>query len=303
MEQIIRSKVPQKMLFGPLKRSDETIHYTKTDNILFSTQTPFQKIEIFDTPLYGKALYLDEEIQSTEADEHIYHESVVHPALLSHPDPRFILVLGAGEGATGREVLKHRSVQEVVSVEIDPEVPAIAEKYLPEWQEGVFQNPRYTLHIADAQRYVAETAKTFDVIISDLPFRVREKNRKGPELVYDASFFLNVKRCLRQRGIFVMHAGSMAFPKKLRLFQEAHRCTQGVFRFVVPYAVYLDSFHAMIGMLLCSDITLPSSATLMKRFAERGLALAFYDEETHTHLFSLPGYVRDALQAPDQKGA
>src|SRR5204862_7390962 len=105
------------------KRPGERLTYEAL-RVLYSGQTRFQKLEIADTVSYGRALFLDDKIQSAELDEFVYHEALVHPALVLHPEPRSVLVVGGGEGATLREALRHRSVEPAVLVDIDEEAVA-----------------------------------------------------------------------------------------------------------------------------------------------------------------------------------
>ena len=97
--------------------------------ILFSGKTKFQKVDIVEAGPFGKMLVLDNDIQSSITDEQIYHEALVHPALLSHPNPKNIFIGGGGEGATLREVLKHKTVKKVVMIDLDPEVNEIAKEH------------------------------------------------------------------------------------------------------------------------------------------------------------------------------
>jgi len=115
--------------------SEGHVHEVKT--VLFSKKTPFQHIEIVELGDYGLSLILDGKVQSTQTDEFIYHEVLVHPAMLVHPDPKRVMVIGGGEGATLREVLRHRSVERALMVDIDREVPG-------KTAERIWQAPIHT---------------------------------------------------------------------------------------------------------------------------------------------------------------
>jgi len=117
-------------------------HVRGIRKVLYSGTTKYQRVAVVEFEDLGKALILDGKTQSTLYDEFIYHESLVHPAMITHPNPRKVLILGGGEGATAREVLKHRSVEEVVMVDIDEDVIKISKEYLPEMNQGVFENPK-----------------------------------------------------------------------------------------------------------------------------------------------------------------
>src|SRR5882672_8179287 len=132
--------------------------------VLVRKKTRFQKAVLAETYSFGRCLILNDEIQSAEKDEFIYHECLVQPAMTLHPDPRDILVLGGGEGATVREILRHPGVRRVTMVDIDGEVVNFCKTYLREWHEGTFSDPKTRLIIGDARQYVLETTETFDVI-------------------------------------------------------------------------------------------------------------------------------------------
>jgi spermidine synthase len=114
----------------------------RREEVLAAGRTPFQEYEIFVSSLWGMALILDGRLQSAELDEFVYHEALVHPALVAHPDPRRVLVMGGGEGATLREVLRHRPVSRAVMVDLDGELVEVCRRHLPSFHEGAFDDPR-----------------------------------------------------------------------------------------------------------------------------------------------------------------
>ncbi|MEM2757695.1 MAG: spermidine synthase, partial [Sulfolobales archaeon] len=111
-------------------------------NVLVNTKTKYQSVQIVELEEFGKALILDGLIQSSQADEFVYHESLVHPALLTHPNPKKVLIIGGGEGAALREVLKHPTVTNAVMVDIDGELVELSKRYLEEMHNGSFNDPR-----------------------------------------------------------------------------------------------------------------------------------------------------------------
>ena len=137
--------------------------------ILFEGETPYQKVSIVDAACFGKMLLLDGKTQSTEVDEFVYHEALVQPTMIAHSNPKRVFVAGGGEGATIREVLKHKSVTKVVMVDIDEQVIELCKRYLPSFHEGAFNDPRLDLHYADALRFLEESDEEFDLAIIDVP--------------------------------------------------------------------------------------------------------------------------------------
>ena len=121
----------------------------KKEEVAAAGQTSFQSYEIFVSSLWGKALILDGRLQSAEVDEFVYHEALVHPVMVAHPEPRRGLILGGGEGATLREVLRHPPVTQAVMVDIDEELVNICRQLLPTFHRGALDDPRATLIFTD----------------------------------------------------------------------------------------------------------------------------------------------------------
>src|SRR5262249_30743142 len=126
-----------------------------------------QDLRLFQNPMFGRVLTLDGVVQLTEADEAIYHEMMVHVPLLSHDNPKSVLVIGGGDGGSLREVVKHTQLERIVLVDIDKSVIEFSQQYLPKLSNNAFEDPRITIEIADGAKFVAECKDTFDVIICD----------------------------------------------------------------------------------------------------------------------------------------
>ena len=165
---------------------------------IVSRQTKYQFMEILETHSYGKCLVLDGRIQSSHADEFIYHELLVQPGLLAHPDPRRAMVIGGGEGATIREILRHRSITHCLMVDIDGEVVEECRRHLPEMHQGAFDDPRTRLLHEDARAYLERTTERFDLIVIDLV----EPLEEGPAcLLFTKEFYTLVReRLMRWKG-------------------------------------------------------------------------------------------------------
>jgi len=144
---------------------------------IYSGKTQFQSVEVIESGGLGRCLILDGKIQSSEWDEFIYHEALVHPPMIAHPHPEKVFIAGGGEGATLREVLAHSSVKRVVMVDIDEEVIDISRRFLPSWHQGSFEDSRLELRFVDAIKYLEECVdkgEKFDVVILDLPEPIEE---------------------------------------------------------------------------------------------------------------------------------
>src|SRR3990167_5802194 len=137
-----------KWFFEPTTQVEGPLHAVA--RTILSRRTRYQRLEILETLSYGMALALDGRIQSTVQDEFIYHEGLVHPALLTHPRPERVMVIGGGEGAPLRELLRYASVRRALMVDIDAEVVEACRHYLPELHRSSFDDPRVELRFEDA---------------------------------------------------------------------------------------------------------------------------------------------------------
>lgn len=168
---------------------------------LFRDKSEFNEIIIADTKTWGKALILDGELQSTEGDQHIYHEALC--SLTNQSGAKNILVLGGGEGATADRILKYGADKQVIMVEIDQKVVDLCKEHMPSLGNKVWEDPRLHLVIGDAFKFVEETTEIYDAVISDLSSPVVDGSS---ELLFSADFYEKVKKILRPRGLFVMQA-------------------------------------------------------------------------------------------------
>jgi len=276
--------------------SPHYIRSFKVDRMLYSGRTSFQKIDCFFNLLMGKMLFLDEKIQSAQVDEFIYHEALVHPIMAVHPEPADILVIGGGEGAVLREVLKHRVAKRVLMVDIDPELVSICRKYLPEWSENAFEDPKVSVRFEDAREFVDKTRKCFDVIISDLT----EPVAGGPSIhLFTREFFMGLSRILKDDGFFVMQSGTTDSNYNA-FFTACSHTLEEVFPIVRAYTASIFSFGMPWGFLLASkgvDARDPGKDRIRERLRRRGVQnLKFYHPELHRPLFALPLYLKQALK-------
>jgi spermidine synthase len=263
--------------------------------ILYSGRSKYQSIEIIDTPSFGKCLVLDGKIQSSEMDEFIYHEALVHPAMLLHPSPKAVFIAGGGEGATLREVLAHNTVEKAVMVDIDEEVIDICRQLLPSLHQGSFDDSRLKLHHLDARKYLIETDEKFDVIIIDLP----EPLEEGPAyLLYTQEFYQVVKDRLTEDGVISLQAGTTCLGLTAG-FTAINNTLKTVFPIVTPYEANIPSFGGTWGFSLASKKYDPlelAPQEVNARVSNRvEKALRFYDGHAHQGLLFIPKYLREAI--------
>ena len=286
--------------YSELVTPDLLMQY-RISNIAYTGNTLYQAVDILDTETLGRCLVLDGKTQSCEVDEHIYHECLVHPTLLCHGRARVVFIGGGGEGATLREVLRHKSIERVVMVDLDREVIELCRRFLPKHHKGSFDDPRVELRHEDARRYLASSDESFDVMIMDLVDPIEG----GPSsLLYTQEFYQIVGERLKQGGVLVTQAGPAGLLNYTECFTAVVRTLSTIFPRVEPYVVYVPSFVSLWGFALAhTDADAPTLApsdidqSLPQMLME---PLRYYDGESHKGMFSLPRYLREGIEAEER---
>jgi len=278
--------------------SKHLIQLHSIEEVLYTGQTKFQKVEVIRSGNFGKLLVLDSKIQSSDADEFVYHEALVQPPMIVHPGPETVFIAGGGEGATLREALSHKSVKRVVMVDIDEEVVDICKRILPDYHRGAFDDPRTELYHTDAREYLANSNQSFDVIIIDLPEPIEE----GPAyLLYTQEFYRLVQEKLTHNGIISVQSGSASWTELVNL-SAVHSTLMSVFPMVCAYHVDIPSFGGPWGFCMASSSLSPfpmDTSEIDNRIRTRSLDhLKFYDGLTHQAMFSMPKHIRDVIGKP-----
>ena len=272
-------------------------HVHGVTGMIATSRSPYQAIEIVELGSYGKALILDGKVQSTTADEFIYHESIIHPAMLCHPHPRRVFVVGGGEGAPVREILKHPSVESVLMVDIDSEVVEFCRRHLPEMSGGAFEDARVRVEFMDARAFLESSDQTFDILIIDISEPIEE----GPAyLLFTQEFYKIVFDRLTEHGALAVQAGTISLTG-LDCFATVHATLRSVFPVVAPYFADIPSFGRPWGFLFAGKGEHPAAVNrdeIDRRIRERVRGnLRYYDGETHAMSFGLPKHVRERLAA------
>lgn len=269
----------------------------RVEETLYTGHSAYQSIEVIKTLSFGSCLVLDGKIQSSEADEFLYHETLVHPALIAHPGPRHVLIAGGGEGTTLREVLRHKTVQQATMVDLDEQVVSVCRQWLPSFSAGSFEDPRTELIVGDARKFVEESTKTFDTIIIDLP----DPLEVGPaQMLYTREFYSAVRNRLAPGGIIAVQSESSCW-YDMEAFAAIVRTLREVFVHVAPYQAHIPCFSGLWGFTAASDTLDPTSllpGEIDERVARRIAGeLHAYDGLTHVGLFALPRHLRSQLEA------
>lgn len=230
------------------------------NSVLHRGTSKYQEIALIDTKHFGKALIIDGKMQSTEVDEFIYHESLIHPPLLFHPNPKTVFIMGGGEGSAAREALRHKTVQRVVMCDIDEEVVDFCRTYLSaNW--GAFASDKLCLVINDARAELEKSTEKFDVIVGDLA----DPMEGGPcYQLYTKSFYQNVlKPKLHDGGIFVTQAGPAGVLTHKEVFSSIYNTLRHVFKHVKAYTAHVPSFADTWGWVMASDHPFTLTAQLI----------------------------------------
>lgn len=283
------------------RESEHKFTFHRIKEQILSTRTKYQTIKILDTYTLGRILVTDNKIQSAEADEYIYHECLVHPAMMLSPSPETVLILGGGEGATLREVLKYKAVKKVTMVDIDRELVNICQKYLPSWHRGAFQDKRVRLVFTDALKFIDRKLTPVDVLIMDISDPLAD----GPAAkLYTQEILQKMKRLLHEKSVFITQAIDVYFDNT-DLHSVIHQTLKGVFKYVESYYEYIPSFSGLWGFVIASDFA--SASALSPAEIDRNLRqyqvrdLRYYDGQAHQRLFALPKVLRRIIRRQKQR--
>jgi spermidine synthase len=260
----------------------------KVERIVHREKTDLQDLVIFENKVMGRILALDGVIQTAEGDEFFYHEMMGHVPVMAHGTARRVLIVGGGDGGLLEEVLKHKTVERVVMVEIDPYVIELSKKYLPSIPKKAFDDKRAEIVIADGAKHVAETAERFDVIMID------STDPHGPgEVLFTSEFYGNCKRCMNPGGIMVTQNGVPFFqPDELSTtYKRLRPIYADVGFYVVPVPTYYGGFMALSWASLDAKHRQTPPAEIERRFKAAALDTKYYNPAIHLACFALPNYM------------
>ena len=268
----------------------------RVERVIYTGQTHFQRVDIVETSAYGRSLLLDGALQSTTADERAYHEMLIHPALVTIEQPRQVLIIGGGEGATLREVLRHNTVERAVMVDIDGELVEICKRHLKIMHQGAFDDARAEVRIQDGADFLRASPGQFDLIVYDLT----DPGTDLPGPLLSESFLRLAKSALTPDGMLVMNPFRIGVGRLSHFSLTVRETLQRLFANVDLYASYIHSFLWYCGFYLASDTRTAAglpARDVDARLRSRGISdLYAYDGITHQALFALPRWVRRELR-------
>ena len=263
---------------------------------LYSGKSEFQRIDIFESPEFGRFLTLDGYMMLTEKDEFIYHEMITHVPLAVHPAVKRVLVIGAGDGGVIRELVHYQDIEQIDMVEIDPLVVEVCRKYLPQTACRL-DDPRLTIYYEDGLRYVRSCENQYDLIIVDStdPF--------GPgEGLFTREFYGNCYHALREDGILINQHESPFYPGDAAACQKAHKNIVESFPISKVYQAHIPTYpsgHWLFGF--ASKKYHPLRDLREKEWNDRGITTRYYTTTLHKGAFYLPAYVEELLKDVENK--
>ena len=263
----------------------------KVNRQLFSAQSDYQRIDVFDSKEFGRFLTLDGYMMLTEKDEFIYHEMIVHVPMAVNPNIKKVLVIGAGDGGVVRELVKYPTIEHIDMVEIDELVVEICKKYLPQ-TACCLDDPRLTITYQDGLRYVRTRENEYDLIIVDStdPF--------GPgEGLFTKEFYGNCYKALKEDGIIVNQHESPFYPEDALAMQRAHKRIVESFPISKVYQAHIPTYpsgHWLFGV--ASKKYHPTSEFNGAKWNTLGIHTQYYNTRLHTGAFALPNYVEEMLR-------
>ncbi|KYG91436.1 MULTISPECIES: polyamine aminopropyltransferase [Metasolibacillus] len=269
----------------------------KVDKQLYSAQSEFQRIDVFESKEFGRFLTLDGFMMLTEKDEFIYHEMITHVPMAVHPNPKKVLIIGAGDGGVVRELVQYQAIEHIDLVEIDEMVIEAAKKYLPQ-TASKFDDPRVHIHIEDGLKYVRFCENEYDIIIVDStdPF--------GPgEGLFTREFYGSCYKALKEDGIMVNQHESPFYDEDVAAMQRAHQRIIECFPISRVYQAHIPTYpsgHWLFGF--ASKKYHPVKDMSASVWKANNIATKYYNSNLHKGAFYLPNYVQKLLTEVENKG-
>ena len=269
----------------------------RVDQHLYSAKSEFQRIDVFQSPEFGRFLTLDGYMMLTEKDEFIYHEMITHVPMAVHPHVRDVLVIGAGDGGVIRELTRYPDIERIEMVEIDPLVVEVCKEYLPQTASNL-GDPRVTIYYEDGLRFIRSREDKYDLIIVDStdPF--------GPgEGLFTKEFYGNCFKALHEDGIMVNQHESPFYEADAVACQRAHKRIVDSFPISRVYQAHIPTYpsgHWLFGF--ASKKYHPLRDLDAERWNRLGLECNYYTTTLHRGAFYLPAYVEKLLAAVESEG-
>lgn len=263
----------------------------KVKKQLYSHKSPFQQIDIFETEEFGKLLTIDGLVMITEKDEFIYHDMIVHVPIATNLDIKNVLVIGAGDGGTVRELTRYKSIEKIDMVEIDELVVKACKKYIP-LTASKLDDKRVNLYFEDGIKFVEGKENMYDLIIVDSTDPI------GPgEGLFTNEFYNNCFKALTEKGILVNQNESPYYDRDAKEMIRAHKKIKNIFPICEAYQYNIPTYpsgHWLFGF--ASKKLHPVKDLDKDKWNSLGLKTKYYNTDIHVGSFMLPTYVKDMFK-------
>ena len=273
------------------EHSEDTRFSIRVDKQLYSAKSDFQRIDVFESKEFGRFLTLDGLMMVTEKDEFIYHDMIVHIPMAANPNIKKVLVIGAGDGGTVRELTRYDSIEKIDMVEIDAMVVEACRKFIPQTASKL-DDPRVTLFFEDGLKFVRDKVSAYDLIIVDStdPF--------GPgEVLFTKEFYGNCYKALTAEGILVNQHECPYYDSYAKSMKRAHDRIVELFPIAKVYQAHIPTYpsgHWLFGF--ASKKIDPIADLDAARWNSLGLKTKYYNTELHKGCFAIPNYVIELLE-------
>ncbi|HKJ32360.1 MAG TPA: polyamine aminopropyltransferase [Balneolales bacterium] len=264
------------------------------NKLLFSEQSPYQLVEVYDTDTWGNLLTIDGMVMLSEKDEFVYHEMLIHVPLFTHPNPENVLIIGGGDGGSAREALKHKDVNKVDMVEIDETVVRASKRFLP--NVGDFNNPRLNVIFDDGISFVKNAHDKYDVIIID------GSDPVGPaEGLFRKQFFEYCYNALTDNGVLATQTESpwvKSYHNSINQVAKGLRETFAISKF---YLAFIPLYPTGMWSMAYAGKNIDPHSDEVKQRVEAGYGkmknnLRYYNADIHTGAFAIPNFMKEILK-------
>ncbi len=262
----------------------------RIDKQLHSEQSEFQRIDIFESKEFGRFLTLDGLMMLTEKDEFIYHEMITHVAMASNPEIKNVLVIGAGDGGTVRELARYDTIEHIDMVEIDERVVEVSKEFLQQTACSL-DDPRVNIVYDDGLRFVRRKENCYDLIIVDStdPF--------GPgEGLFTSEFYGNCFNALTENGILVNQHESPYYADDAKAMQRAHKRIKEFFDVCRVYQAHIPTYPSGHWLFGFASKTIDPLTADIEKWNSLGLKTRYYNTDLHRGCFAIPNYVKELLE-------
>ncbi|EES48526.1 polyamine aminopropyltransferase [Clostridium botulinum] len=272
------------------KHTEDVKFSIRVDRELYTEQSKFQRIDILESKEFGRFFTLDGLMMVTEKDEFIYHDMIVHVPMATNPNIKKVLVIGAGDGGTIRELTRYKTIEKIDMVEIDESVVEVCKKYLPK-TACKLEEERVNIVYEDGLKFVRNKENEYDLIIVDStdPF--------GPgEGLFTKEFYGNCYKALSEDGILVNQHESPYYEYYAKSMKDAHEKIQGLFKINKVYQAHIPTYpsgHWLFGF--ASKKYDPIKDLNAEAWNSLGIQTKYYNTDLHVGCFALPTYVIDML--------